>query len=72
MELTISDDKTKELLAEVISEMLIKKRDVFQEIILEALEEIGIGNAIIEGRKSKFANEERIFDIIEGSPCLSV
>ncbi len=72
MELTISDDKTKELLAEVISEMLIKKRDVFQEIILEALEEIGIGNAIIEGRKSEFANEERIFDIIEGSPCLSV
>ncbi len=66
MELTISDDKTKELLAEVISEMLIKKRDVFQEIILEALEEIGIGNAISEGRKSEFVSEDRIFDILEG------
>ena len=66
MELTISDDKTKELLAEVISEMLVKKREVFQEIILEALEEIGIGNAITEGRKDRFVSEERIFDILEG------
>ncbi|MDQ2746522.1 MAG: hypothetical protein M3T96_04595 [Acidobacteriota bacterium] len=67
MELTISDEKTKELLAEVISEMLVKRRDVFQEIIVEALEEIGIGNAIVEGRKSDFVSEDRIFDILEGN-----
>lgn len=66
MELTISDDKTKELLAEVISEMLIKRRDVFQEIIVEALEEIGLGNAIAEGRKNDFVSEKNIFDILEG------
>lgn len=66
MELTISDDKIKELLAEVISEMLIKRREVFHEIILEALEEIGIGNAIAEGRESDFVSEGRIFDILEG------
>ena len=66
MELTISDDKIKELLAEVISEMLIQRREVFHEIILEALEEIGIGNAIAEGRESDFVSEGRIFDILEG------
>lgn len=66
MELTISDEKTKELLAQVISEMLVKRRDVFQEIIVEALEEIGIGNAIAEGRKNDFVSEDRIFDILEG------
>ena len=66
MELTISDDKIKELLAEVISEMLVKKREVFHEIILEALEEIGIGNAIVEGQKSDFVSETCIFDILEG------
>lgn len=66
MELTISDDKIKELLAEVISEMLVKKREVFHEIILEALKEIGIRNAIVEGQKSDFVSETRIFDILEG------
>ena len=67
MELTISDDKTKELLAEVISEMLVQRRDVFREIIAEVLEKIGIRNAIVEGRKNDFVGEERIFDILEGS-----
>lgn len=66
MELTISDDKTKELLTEVISEMLVKRREVFQEIILEALEEIGFGNAIIEGRQNDFVSEKSVFDILEG------
>lgn len=66
MELTINDDKTKELLAEVISEMLVKKRGVFHEIILEAMEEIGLANAVAEGRRNDFVDENIIFDILEG------
>ncbi len=66
MELTINDDKMKELLAEVISEMLVKKRGVFHEIILEAMEEIGLANAVAEGRRNDFVDENIIFDILEG------
>ncbi len=66
MELTINDDKTKELLAEVISEMLVKKRGVFHEIILEAMEEIGLANAVAEGRRNDFVDENIIFDILKG------
>ncbi|MBF0378142.1 MAG: hypothetical protein HQK72_11755 [Desulfamplus sp.] len=57
MELIISDEKTKELLTEVIIEMIKHKRELFYEIILEALEEIGLANAIAEGRKNEFVSE---------------
>lgn len=66
MELTISDEKTKELLTEVLVEMMQQKREIFQEILLEALEEVGLANAISEGRKNEFVGEDRVMDILEG------
>jgi hypothetical protein len=35
------------------------------EIILEAIEEIGLANAIHEGRQNQFVSEESILAIIE-------
>jgi len=64
MELTISDEKTKELLTEVLVKMIEEKREVFQEILLEALEEVGLANAITEGRKDKFVGENTIMKLI--------
>ena len=66
MELSISDEKTKALLTEVIVELAKTKREVFYEIMLEALEEVGLANAIAEGRKNKFVSEVEIFSILEG------
>jgi hypothetical protein len=66
MELTINDAHTKALLTEVMVEMIQTKREVFYEIILEALEEVGLANAIIEGRKNDFVSEEQIFSILDG------
>lgn len=65
MELIISDEKTKELLTEVLVEMIKEKREVFQEILLEALEEVGLANAIAEGRKNEFVGEDEIMKILE-------
>ena len=65
MELTISDEKTKELLTEILVEMMENKRDIFREIFSEALEEFGLVNAIKEGRKDDFVNEEEIMNILE-------
>ncbi len=67
MELTISDEKTKELLTEVLVEMIRDKREVFQEIILEAIEEVGLANAISEGRKNEFVSENEVMSILEGA-----
>jgi vacuolar-type H+-ATPase subunit D/Vma8 len=66
MELSISDEKTKELLTEVIVELLKTKRDVLYDVVLEALEEVGLANAIAEGRKNDFVSEDDIFSLLDG------
>lgn len=67
MEVIISDEKTKELLTEVITEMIKQKREIFYEIVSEAFETIGLANAIAEGRKNEFVNEDNILSILEGA-----
>jgi len=64
MELSISDEKLKEVMKEAIIEIIKKKRKVFYEIILEAIEEVGLANAIREGRKNKFVGEDRILKML--------
>ncbi len=66
MQLTLSDEKTKELLTEALVEMIQQKREVFYEIVVEALEDVGLANAIIEGRQGKFVSEDKIMSILEG------
>ncbi|GBF79399.1 hypothetical protein AsFPU1_0794 [Aphanothece sacrum FPU1] len=66
MESLINEKKTKELLTEILIEMMQSKREVFYEIVLEALEEIGLGNAIVEGRKNEFVSEDEVLAILDG------
>ncbi len=73
MELSISDEKTKELLTEVVIELLKSKRDLIYDVLLEALEEVGLANAITEGRTDDFIEEDEIFSILDRkaapAPC---
>ncbi len=66
MQISISDEKTKELLTEVIVELLKTKRDVLYDVVLEALEEVGLANAIAEGRKNDFVSEDKVFALLDG------
>jgi len=65
MELSISDEKTKELLTEVMIDLLKTKRDILYDVVLEALEEVGLANAIAEGRKNEFVSEDEVFSILD-------
>ncbi len=65
-QLTLDDPRIKELIAEVLIEMIQQKREIFYELILEALEEVGLANAIHEGRQDDFVEEEVIFKMLEG------
>jgi hypothetical protein len=67
MELSISDEKTKELLTEVVLELLKTKRNVLYDVVLEALEEVGLANAIVDGRKDEFVSEDEVLSIIDGA-----
>lgn len=65
MELTINDEIMKDALREVLVEMILDKKEVFYEVILEALEEVALANAIAEGRQNKFVSEKDIMAILE-------
>ncbi len=66
MELTLNEAQAKALLKEVVIELIREKRELFSEIIVEAIEDIGLGNAIREGRKGDFVDETEITAILEG------
>lgn len=65
MEPPLDEAKTKALIQAVLVEMLQKKRGTFYELILEALEEVGLANAIEAGQQNEFVPEKRIFEILE-------
>jgi hypothetical protein len=52
--ISLNDDKTKELFTEVIVELIKTNRDVLREIMVDALEEVGLANAIADGRDNDF------------------
>jgi len=64
MELSISDEKTKEIFTEILIDLLKTRKDLFAEIIQETIEEVGLANAIMEGRKNDFVSEAEIFSIL--------
>jgi hypothetical protein len=63
----LSEEKFKELLKEVLIELMETKKDDFHELFLEVIEEIGLKNAIQEGRKNDFVAEEDIFLLLENN-----
>ena len=66
MELTIDDKKMRDLMKEAIIEMMKENRAGFCDLISEAIEEVGLANAIKEGRKNKFVKEDKILNLLEG------
>lgn len=64
--ISLDDEKTKALLTEVMVDLIKNNREILHDIMLEALEEVGLANAITEGRKDNFVSEEEIFSILNG------
>ena len=66
MQVFLNDEKTREMLTEVLIDLIRTRKDLFAEIFRDALEEVGLANAIAEGRKNEFVSEETIFTILDG------
>jgi hypothetical protein len=66
MKLSIDDETTKEMLTEIMVEIIKTRKELFYDVILEALEEISLANAIKEGRQDNFVSEEKIFTLLDG------
>ena len=65
MQVFFNDEKTREMLTEVLIDLIKTRKELFAEIFRDALEEVGLANAIAEGRKNDFVSEETIFTILD-------
>ena len=66
MQTQLDEGKLKQILKEALIEALEEKKDVFHELIVEAIEDIGLINAIREGQSTETVHKQEIFDILEG------
>ena len=66
MPLTVlTQEQTKNLLRQVLVELLEERRAEFHELIVEAIEEVALARAIRTGRKNEFVSEDQIRAVLE-------
>jgi len=63
---SLDEKQFKILLKQTLIELFDERRDIFSDIVAEALEDIGLANAIREGRKNDFMSKEEIQSILAG------
>lgn len=66
VQLSVDEKKLKNLLKETLIEVIEQKKDLFHDIVAEAIEDIAITNAIKEGESTESISREDVFNIIEG------
>ncbi len=66
VQLSIEEKKLKNLLKETLIEVIEQKKDLFHDIVAEAIEDIAITNAIKEGESTESISREEVINVIEG------
>lgn len=66
MSYTIDEKRMRKVMKDVLVEMMTEKKDLFYDLVLEAIEEVALGKAIKEGRKDQYVAKSKIMDILEG------
>ncbi len=65
MAVTLSDEtRLKALLKEALVEVLEQRREWFSTLVVEALEDIALVQAIKEGETSEIVSRDEIFDLL--------
>jgi hypothetical protein len=65
MSYTLDERRMRKVMKDVLVEMMTEKKDLFYDLILEAIEEVALGKAIKEGRKDQYVAESKIMRILE-------
>ena len=71
-QLSVDEKKLKNLLKETLIEVIEQKKDLFHDIVAEAIEDIAITNAIKEGESTESISREEVINIIEGKSWKSI
>lgn len=63
--ITISANELKELMRETFIDVLTERRDLIEDAVVEAIEDIGLGIAIEEGRTGEYIDNQKFLKKIE-------
>jgi len=64
--LKIDEGKIKQLMKEAVIESLQEQKSIFHDLIVEAIEDIALTNAIRQGADTESVSRKEVFDILEG------
>jgi hypothetical protein len=63
--LSIEEQQIKNLLKQAMLELLEERQELFQQLFIEVVEEVGLANAIRDGEQTQDVSREEIFQILE-------
>jgi len=66
MQPQIDEAKIKQLMKEAFIEALQEHKGILHDMVVEAIEDIALSNAIRQGASSQSVNKKEIFDILKG------
>ncbi|MBA2734340.1 MAG: hypothetical protein H0U54_15870 [Acidobacteria bacterium] len=66
---TIDEERLKDLVKSALAEALEEQRNLVQEIVEEAMEDIALSRAIEQGLGSESVSRDEVFAILEGEHC---
>jgi DNA-binding protein YbaB len=67
-EVTLNAEQLETLLKVAIIKILQEQKEVFTDLIIEAMEDIALAKAIEEGESTEIVSREAIFNILNQQP----
>ena len=65
IEKEISRSELKKIMRETFVDVLTKRKDLIEDAVIEAFEDIGLGIAMEEGRAGKYVDEKEFFQKLD-------
>lgn len=65
---TLDEQTLKTILKAALVEVLEERRDLVHDVIVEALEDIGLVAAIAEGEQTPIVSREAVFAVLNDAP----
>ncbi len=64
--ITIGTNELRKLMRDAFIDVLTERRDLIEDAVLEAIEDIGLGVAMEEGRTGKYVDKREFLKKLEG------
>lgn len=64
-EIVLDDEQTRNLIRQVLVELLEDRRSEFHQLVIEAIEDVALAHAIRSGRQDEFVSEDEIRAVLE-------